>query len=67
MDNDTTLPEPRPEDTPLWLLRQNLIDLTIALADELAVEGDRDRLQALAALYQTTRDALRQRDLRLAR
>jgi hypothetical protein len=65
---DRTLPENLSADTtPLWLLRQNLIDLTIALADELAVEGDRDRLQALAALYQTTRDALRQRDLRLAR
>lgn len=45
-------------------LRDNLIDLTVALADELATEGDVDRLVALAHLYQQTRDALRGRDLR---
>lgn len=53
-------------DTPLWQLRDNFIDLTIALADELAAEGDADRLAALMRLYETTRAALRARDLRSA-
>ena len=42
-------------------LRDRLIVLTVQLADELADEGDRDRLEALQLLYQTTRDVLRQR------
>ena len=52
---------PHPGDLPLWQLRDNLIDLTVALADELAADGDRDRLEALATLYEQTRTALRRR------
>ena len=48
-------------------LRENLIDLTIVLADELAVDGDADRLAALSRLYRDTRDAVRRRDLRVVR
>ena len=47
----TTLPETSTTDIPLWQLRNRLIDLTVALADELAADGDRDRLEALTSLY----------------
>jgi hypothetical protein len=63
----TTLPETSSGDLPLWQLRDNLIDVTVALADELVAGGDRDRLEALAQLYETTKTILRQRDLRAAR
>jgi hypothetical protein len=60
----SSVAEVRPDDLPLWQLRDNLIDLTVALADELAADGDRDRLEALSALYRTTQLALRERELR---
>ena len=59
---------PRPSSAAsIWQLRENLIDLTVALADELAADGDADRLAALSVLYEATRDALRQRELRAVR
>lgn len=67
MTDAKTLHEISAGDIPLWQLRDNLVDLTIALADELAADGDRDRLETLAQLYDTTKNALRQRDLRVAR
>jgi hypothetical protein len=46
---------------PVWQLRQHLIDVTVALADELVDEGDDHRLAALTELYQATLDALQAR------
>ena len=51
----------------LATLRDQLIDLTVALADELAADGDVDRLEALTALYRTTQAALKDRELRVVR
>jgi hypothetical protein len=61
---DGSVPETLPVDIPLWQLRDNLIDLTVALADELAADGDADRLAALSALYRATHAALQDRELR---
>jgi hypothetical protein len=63
----TSLAEPTSSDISLWQLRENLIDVTVALADELVAGGDAARLEALSQLYETTRNALRQRDVRAAR
>jgi hypothetical protein len=59
-----SVPETETVPIPLWRLRDNLIDLTVALADELAAAGDQDRLHALTALYRTTQAALKDRELR---
>jgi hypothetical protein len=44
-----------------WQLRDQLIDLTVQLADALVVDGDADRLRALKDLYEVTASALRHR------
>jgi hypothetical protein len=62
-----SVPEVYPDATTLAQLRDNLIDVTVALADELATDGDIDRLDALATLYEQTTDALRRRELRRVR
>lgn len=59
-----SVPDYPPARLPLWRLRENLIDLTAALADELVADGDYARLEALAALYLTTKNALQRRELR---
>ena len=62
-----SVPEICPDAPTLAQLRDNLIDLTVALADELAAAGDQDRLHALTALYRTTEAALKDRELRVVR
>lgn len=52
---------------PAWALRKHLVDVTCDLADELLMQGDYDRLEALSALYESTLTALRARDQRGAR
>jgi hypothetical protein len=54
--------EPTPDVCPsLAHLRDQLIDLTVQLADLLVADGDADRLTALTALYQSTKVELERR------
>jgi hypothetical protein len=62
-----SLPEPSSETPSLDDLREALIEQTIILADELAADGDADRIETLSRLYEITREALRRRDERAAR
>jgi hypothetical protein len=61
-ENASSLPESLDvSHLPAHQLRAHLIDLHLALVDELLLHDDRGRLEVLSVMYQNTLNALEQR------